>query len=87
MKRIIYTLTLSAAMLAASTLVMAKSDKDNRPDDKRCEAQFEAAKEACESLSTRDAIQKCKAQVEEKAKQMCKEAGDDQDRDRDQDQR
>ena len=87
MKRMIYTLTLSAAMLAASTLVMAKSDKDDRHDDKKCEAQFEAQKEACEALPTRDAVQKCKAQVEQKAKQVCKDAADDQDRDRDQDQR
>lgn len=82
MKRIIYTFTLSAAMLAASTLVMAKSDKDNRNDEKKCEAQFEAQKEACESLPSRDAVLKCKAQVEEKAKQVCKEAEDDKDQDK-----
>ena len=83
MKHIIYTLTLSAAMLGASTLVMAASDGDRGREEKQCEAKFEAAKEACEALPTSDAVRKCKAEVEQKAKQACKEADDDRDRDQD----
>ena len=81
MKRLIYTLTLSAAMLAPSQLIMAKSDNDNRPDEKRCEAQCEVKKEVCEKLPDNNAVQKCKADVEQQCKQVCKEAEDHHDRD------
>ncbi len=84
MKRMIYTLTLSAAMLGASALVMADSGKGDRHNEKQCEAKFEAAKEACE-LQAGD-VQKCKAHVEELAKQACQET-EPQNRERDRDHR
>lgn len=71
-------------MLGTSALVMAKSGKDDRQNEKQCEAKIEAAKEACE-LQAGD-VQKCKAHVQELAKQACKEA-EPQDRERDRDHR
>ncbi len=79
MRQIVYTLTLSVAMLASSALA---TDKPGGGKNKHCEDACEQKKEQCERLKPgSDDFKRCMADAEQQCKQACKEDDDDQDTD------
>jgi len=85
MKKLIYTVTLSCAMLGSSALVGATPDDKDRPGEKACETACEAKKEQCEKLKPDTAaFNACLAKVRQDCKDACKDQNEnDRDRDRD----
>lgn len=84
MNKLVYTFTLSMAMIVSLASGSAKSGHADA-GEKACEATCEAKKEQCEKLKPDTAkFNACVAQVQKDCQQVCKN-GADKDRDDDHD--
>lgn len=87
MKKLIYTFTLTTAMLASSAAIWATPDHGNGGGDKDCETACEAKKEQCEKLKPDTAaFNACIAKVQQDCNNTC-ENRDNNERHRDRNRR